>query len=179
MKDKWKIGIGLILCLIGIVVLIYVFPMIKLLILIPIFLFVISIFIKRRIWAIILNILTLLPFVIIYCGLRFPTSKSVVFESRVRYQLVDFGQGDFIRNGIEYKLNNRRIFLADSINGIKWVYVDNGDFKKLWPEPPFNMRAKNYTIKARFKTYRLLTGDYSKAKLIKVEKIAGNPMITK
>lgn len=179
MKDKWKIGIGLILCLIGIVVLIYVFPMIKLLILIPIFLFVISIFIKRRIWAIILNILTLLPFVIIYCGLRFPTSKSVVFESRVRYQLVDFGQGDFIRNGIEYKLNNRRIFLADSINGIKWVYVDNGDFKKLWPEPPFNMRAKNYTIKARFKTYRLLTGDYSKASLISVEKVNGNPMIIK
>ena len=48
MKDKWKIGIGLMLCLMGIVVLIYVFPMIKLLIFIPIFLFVISIFIKRN-----------------------------------------------------------------------------------------------------------------------------------
>jgi len=179
MKDISNIIFGLILCLIGITVLIYVFPMIKLLILIPIFLFVISIFIKRRIWAIILNILTLFPFVIIYCGLRFPTSKSVVFESRIRYQMVDFGQGDFIRNVIEYKLNNRRFFLADSINGIKWVYVDNDDFKKLWPEPPFDMRAKNYTIKARFKTYRLLTGDYSKASLISIEEVKGNPMITK
>jgi hypothetical protein len=160
MKDKSKIVIGLILCLIGIAVLIYVFPKIKLL-------------------TIVLNILTLLPFLIIYCGLRFPTSKSIVFDSRVRYQLIDFGQGDFIRNGIEYKLNNRRIFLADSINGIRWVYVDNVDFKKLWPEKPFDMRAKNYTIKARFKAYRLLTGDYSKASLISVEKVNGNPMITK
>lgn len=179
MKDKTKNITGLILCLIGIAVLIYVFPMIKLLILIPIFLFVISIFLKRRIWAIILNTFTLLPFIIIYGGLRFPTSKSVIFESRIRYQMVDFGQGDFIRNGIEYKLNNKRIFLADSIDGIKWVYLDNADFKRLWPEPPFDMRAKNYTLKARFKTYRLLTGDYSKATLISVEKVKENPMITK
>jgi hypothetical protein len=165
--------------LIGISILIYMFPLIKILILFPIILFVVSIFVKRRIWAIILNLLTFLPFVIVYLGLRLPTRKSIVFDSRVRYQMVDFGQGDFIRNGIEYKLNNARIFLADSIYGIKWVYVDNDDFKKLWPEPPFDMRAKNYTIKARFKTYRLLTGDYSKATLISVEKVKGDPMITK
>ena len=123
--------------------------------------------------------LTLLPFVVVYIGLRLPTSKSIVFDSRIRYQLIDIGQGNFIRNGIEYKLNNRRIFLADSINGIDWVYVDNKDFKKLWPEPPFGMRAKNYSMKARFKTYKLLIGDYSKATLISIEKVEGNPMITK
>jgi hypothetical protein len=179
MKDKTKNIIGLILCLAGIVILILIFPLVKILILIPIVLFVISTFIKNLVWAILLNMLTLLPFIIVYLGLRFPTSNSITFDSKIRYQIVDFGQGDFIRNGIEYSLNNRRIFLADSIIGIKWIYVDNKDFKKLWPEPPFEMKAKNYTIKARFKTYRLLTGDYSKASLISIEKVKGNPMITK
>lgn len=47
MKDKIKNITGLILCVIGIVVLIYLFPMFKLLILIPIFLFVISVYVKR------------------------------------------------------------------------------------------------------------------------------------
>lgn len=93
--------------------------------------------------------------------------------------MVDFGQGDFVRNGIELKQNNKRIFLQDTINGIRWLYIDSDDFKRLWPEPPFTMREKNYTIKAKFKTYRLLNGDYAKASLIEYEKIEGNPMITK
>jgi len=179
MTDKTKNIIGLFLCVTGIVILILIFPLVKILILIPIILFVISIYIKNRNWSIMLNTLTLLPFIVAYLSLRIPTSKSITFDSRIRYQLIDFGQGDFIRNGIENRLNNQRIFLADSINGIKWVYMDYQDFKKLWPEPPFDMRAKNYTIKARFKIYKLLTGDFSKAKLIKVERVKGDPMITK
>ena len=93
--------------------------------------------------------------------------------------MIDIGQDDFVRNGIEYKQQNKRIFLQDTVNGIRWLYVDSSDFKKLWPEPPFVMKEKNYTMKAKFKTHRLLNGAYSKATLIEFERINESPMITK
>ena len=93
--------------------------------------------------------------------------------------MIDIGQGDFVRNGIEHKLRNKRVFLQDIINGIRWLYVDSSDFKKLWPEPPFTMKEKNYTIKAKFKTHRLLNGTYSKAILLGYDSINESPMITK
>jgi hypothetical protein len=41
------------------------------------------------------------------------------------------------------------------------------------------MKEKNYTIKAKFKTYRLLNGEYAKATLMEYDSIEGCPMITK
>lgn len=93
--------------------------------------------------------------------------------------MVDIGQGDYFQNGIEYKQHNKRIFLQDTINGIQWLYVDSSDFKKLWPEPPFTMREKNYTIKAKFETHRLLNGEYANATLLEYDSIEGDPLITK
>lgn len=177
MKDFTKNIIGLILCVIGICI--YWLPLVKVFVLIPIIFFVISIFIRKRIWSIFLNIVPLLPFIVLYLGYWIPTSKSIIVESRIRYQMIDIGQGDFVRNGIEYKQRNRRIFLQDTVNGMQWLYVDSYDFKKLWPEPPFTMKEKNYTIKAKFKTYRLLNGEYAKATLLKYDSIEGCPMITK
>jgi len=177
MKDFTKNIIGLILCVIGI--LLYLFPFVKILILIPIIFFMFSIFIKKRFWSIILNIIPILPIIAIYLGSIIPTSKSIIVESRIRYQMIDIGQGDFVRNGIEYKQRHKRIFLQDTANGIHWLYVSSSDFKKLWPEPPFTMKEKNYTIKAKFKTYRLLDGEYAKATLLEYDSIEGCPMITK
>lgn len=156
----------------------YIFVL-KLLILIPITLFLFSLIFKSRTLSIIINSLTILPFLIVFLENRIPTSKDIIIESRIRYQMVDFGQSDFIRNGIEYKLDNKRIFLQDTINGIRWLYVNSNDFKKLWPESPFKMREKNYTIKAKFRTHRLLDGTYSKATLLEVDSINESPMITK
>jgi hypothetical protein len=178
MKDKTKFYSGITLCLIGISLILY-FSLVKVLILIPILFFIISIFIKSRLFSILINSLVFLPFLIVLLGENIPTSKRIIVESRIRYQMLDFGQGDFVRNGIELKLRNKRIFLQDTINGIHWLYVDSEDFKKLWPEPPFKMREKNYTIKAKFETYRLLNGEYAKAVLIEYDSIEGNPMITK
>lgn len=179
MKNYTKDIIGLTLCLLGMYVLINLFPFKEILIIIPFLLFVISVFIKKQIWAIMINTLTLLPFIILYLGLRVPSSKSVIIDSKVKYHMVYFGQTEGIRDRIEYRLNNRRIFLIDSVNGIKWLYVDNNDFLKLWPESPSNIKANNYTIQATFKTYKLLNGDYSKATLISFEKLVGDPIITK
>jgi len=129
--------------------------------------------------SVVINSLTILPFLIVFIGNIIPTSGSIIVESRIRYQMIDIGQGDFIRNGIEHKQRNKRIFLQDTINGIRWLYVDSSDFKILWPEPPFTMREKNYTIKAKFKTHRLLNGEYSKATILEYDTINESPMITK
>jgi hypothetical protein len=171
--------VGFILCMIGTAILIYILPKFNPLILIPIGLFVISLFIKRPKWAILLNILILLPFIIFYFIIRFPTSNSIVFDSKIYFLKIDFGKGDLLRNFFEHQLNNRRVFLDDSINNINYVYVDIHDFNKLWSESLDEMESKKYTIKARFKTYRILTGDYSKASLIKVERVYEKPMILK
>ena len=178
MRDKPKFYIGLILCSIGVTLILY-FSLLKVLILIPISFFIVSIVIKSRILSGAINSLTILPFLVIFIGDTITTSGSIIVESRIRYQIIDIGQGDYIRNGIEYKRRNKRIFLQDTIKGIEWLYVDSSDFKKLWPEPPFTMKEKNYTIKARFQTHRLLNGNYSKAILLDYDSINESPMITK
>ena len=179
MKDRTKFYIELLLCFIGITLILLYFPFSKVLILIPLFLFIITIFIKSRLISILINSLIILPFLIIFFGDTIPISGKIIVESRIRYQVVDIGHGDFVRNGIEYKRKNRRIFLQDPLNGIQWLYIDSSDFKKLWPEPPFTMKEKNYTIKAKFETYRLLSGAYAKATLLEYDSIEGIPMITK
>ncbi|WP_143525164.1 hypothetical protein [Labilibacter marinus] len=179
MKNKTRNIIGIVLCILSISILIYLFPLTKLLIVIPTTLFFVSLKLKKWIWTIVLNTLTILPLLIILIGLKFPTNKQVVINSEIRYQILDFGQGDYIRNAIESKLGNKRVFLADTVNGIKWLYVKESDFKKLWPELPFEMRKKQYTIKATFKTYELWNGNCSNAILINVQQIDGNPKITK
>ena len=178
MRSYSKDIIGLALCLLGIYVLISLFPFVEILIIIPTLLYVISIFIKKQIVAIMINTLTLLPFIILYIGLRMPTSKSILIDSKIMYQPIDIRHPEGIRDRIEYKLNNRRIFLSDPVNGIKWLYLDKNDFLKLYPGSPFKMIAKHDTIKARFKTYKLINGDYSKASLISFEK-KSNPVIEK
>jgi hypothetical protein len=178
MKDKPKFYTGLFLCLIGIVLILY-FSWLKMLVLIPISLFIISLIVKSRMISIAINSLTILPFLVLFIGNNIPISGSIIVESRIRYQVVDLGQGDFVRNGIELKQGNQRIFLQDTIHGIRWLYVNAGDFRKLWPEPPFKMKEKNYTIKAKFKTHRLLNGDYSRATLLEYDTIHESPMITK
>ena len=131
MKDKTKFYIGLILCIIGFTLGIKYFSFLKILIIIPLLLFIISIFIKSRLISILINSLFILPFLVSFIGDTIPTSGEIIIESRIRYQVIDVGQGDFIKNGIEYKQQNRRVFLQDTIDGIQWLYVDSIDFKKL------------------------------------------------
>jgi hypothetical protein len=179
MNNYSKDVIGLTLCLLGMYVLVNLFPFKEILIIIPFLLFVISVFIKKQIWAIMVNTLTLIPFIIIYVGLRVPSSKNLLIDSKITYHMDYLRQAEGIRDRIEYSLNNRRVFLVDSVSGIKWLYVDNNDFLKLWPEFPLTTKANNFTLQARFKTYKLLNGDYSKATLVSFEKVEGDPVITK
>ena len=106
-------------------------------------------------------------------------SESIVVESRIRYQMIDLGQGDFIRNGIELKLGNKRVFLQDAPNRIYWLYVNSSDFKKVWPESPFKMQEKNYTIKAKLKAYKLINGGYSRATVMEIDTLHERPIFSK
>jgi len=93
--------------------------------------------------------------------------------------MVDYGQSDFFRGFVEDRLNNRRIFLADLKSSRNWIYVSKDDFDQIWSESPFTMRDKNYTIKVKFQTSKLMNGDYSKARLISIKRVPGKPKITK
>jgi len=178
MKDKLKFAIGLLLCLIGIVFILY-FTFLKVLIIVPILLFFGTLFIKSRIISFSLNALTIIPFLVVLFIIRFPMSESIVVESRIRYQMIDLGQGDFIRNGIELKLGNKRVFLQDAPNRIYWLYVNSSDFKKVWPESPFKMQEKNYTIKAKLKAYKLINGGYSRATVMEIDTLHERPIFSK
>lgn len=67
-----------------------------------------------------INIFIIIPLLLFYIFFRFSIQKEIIIVSKIRYQVVDFGQNDFIRSIIESNLNNRRIFLADenSVNNI-------------------------------------------------------------
>ena len=147
--------------------------------LIPIFLFAITLVISNRFISYLINSFSILVFVYLLLSYRLEKSESIVFESRVRYQIVDLELDDFMRGLVENSFSNHRIFLVDTIHGIRRVYVDNESYKKLWPEAPFTMRDKNYTMKAKFEIRKLVFGGYSIAKVTDFKILNEKPMITK
>ncbi len=163
MNIKSKYIIGFVLCLISTITIIYLFDFFKAFAVIPVALLAVI----------------LISVILVYLVLRIPISDYFIIESRIKYQLIDLGQGDFYRGLIERQLNNRRVFLADVQNGIKWLYVKESDFKKLWPESPLEMMAKNYTIRAKFEIRKLLFGGFSNAKVIEIHKIYEEPIVRK
>ncbi|WP_024770430.1 hypothetical protein [Aquimarina macrocephali] len=93
--------------------------------------------------------------------------------------MIDIEQKDYLRYSFESINRNKRIWLAEPYDTIKWVYVSKVDFDKLWPESPFEISDKNYYIKAKFELKKMLFGDYSLAKVIAFEKVTGKPCIEK
>ncbi len=91
--------------------------------------------------------------------------------------MIDFGFDNAVRNYLEYRTGDVRIFLNS--NAIKSLYVDTNDRKKLWPESPFAMKEKNYTIVATFKVSKALLGGYTLARVIDTVHLTGTPAIHK
>jgi len=119
-------------------------------------------------------ILVLLAPVISY---RLPVSNTQTFKAEILYKFWDLGFDDYLRNYLENKIGNRRVYLCDS--DVKWIYVNSNNYKKLWPESPFLMKEKNYTIVGTFKIRRLLTGGYTIAEVLDTTHIAGTPLTQK
>ncbi|TQV71117.1 hypothetical protein FLL45_22585 [Aliikangiella marina] len=110
--------------------------------------------------------------------------------SAVRYRLVNVDSRYEVVGEVQYKmvevtLNNRSLF--EGILGNKPIrlvdkgmfFVSEKDKKKLWPESPFDMERKQYTIKARITLQKLLFGGGSVAKVVEVEKINQRPIRNK
>jgi hypothetical protein len=180
MKEKANIEIGLILCIIGIAITLYSFNRTWILILAPVLLFIISLaFSRNKYLFVFINSLSVLPYIVIFVGLRLSIGENIEIKSPIKYQMADMGADDPLRYNIEYHLNNRRVFLAKPVRDIQWLYIYRKDYQQLTPESPATMKEKNYTIEATFLTKKLLFGGYSKALLQKVEKIEGEPVIVK
>ncbi len=121
-----------------------------------------------------------LVFLVLLFRYRFLTSNSVIIiDSSIKYKMIDIEQKDYVRYSFESINRNKRIWLAEPYDAIKWVYVSKVDFDKLWPESPLEMSDKNYYIKAKFELKKMLFGDYSLAKVIAFEKVIGKPCIEK
>ncbi len=120
-----------------------------------------------------LILLLVLPFIIY----RTPVSGQLEFKSEVVYRMVDLGFDDNPRYYIENWSGNRRIYLKDE--KIKWIYIDSNDYRKLWPESPFELRKKSYTIVGTFRIRKILAGGYGVAEVVDTVHMVGDPDIWK
>lgn len=135
---------------------------------------------KKKIARIIFYLLatSIVAFFITTLIYRISSGETKRFEAEIQYQMLEFGQLDFIRcNIIEDAFRNRRVFLRS--DSIPWVYVTHDDFSKCWPlDAPSEM--KGFTIKATFETRPLwLIHGFTVATVIDTHHVAGKPFITK
>jgi len=66
------------------------------------------------------------------------------------------------------------------IEGCEALYISKQDYQKLWPESPFKMMEKGYTIEACLRVAPLVFGrGYAKAALISATQISAEPNIKK
>lgn len=94
-------------------------------------------------------------------------------SGEMHYKFLEIGLTN--RDFFEELLKNRPV----RIEGQPLLYVSNDDYLKLWPENPFDMANRHYTIEADLISQPLLIGGYSTAKVIKVIRVNKDPIITK
>jgi hypothetical protein len=111
-----------------------------------------------------------------YTLYRVPSGEqSVVFQGEVHYKVV------------EMAFSNREAFEYYAPGGLKLVriegspdlFVSAADRKRLWPEDPFTMMDKGYTLNAKIRASPLLFGGYGVSNVATVERINGQPHISK
>ena len=113
-----------------------------------------------------------------WLGYRVPVGEPVAATAIVQYEMLDLGQGDFPRTSFENIFGNRRVFLAEG--PMKYFYASFAQVQECWPESPFQMREKGYTVQVTFTVRKLLfTSGYTVASGLRAERVPGNPDIVK
>jgi hypothetical protein len=106
---------------------------------------------------------------------RLPASSETEFlEGKVLYQLTETVATN--RRVFEESLMQNRILRMK--DNSMW-YVSKSNHEKLWPEDPISMYKKGYTFKVKLKVKKLLFGGYSKAEVVKYNKINEKPTVWK
>jgi len=126
-----------------------------------------------------LGIIFIVGCVLTYFRYRIPYSEKIRSESVVIYKMIDIGNTDFYRYSFESIFGNKRIYLTNDLENMEYIYCSKKDFYKLWPESPFNMKEKKYTVKFKFEIQKLIFGGSSIAKILSVENISKAPSISK
>ena len=126
-------------------------------------------------WSIGFLLAALLTVGLVY---RMPAGNPITATATVQYEMLDLGQGDFPRSAFEDLAGNRRIFLT---NGpLRHVYASFDQVKACWPESPFEMEKKGYTVQVTFTVRKLLfTSGYTPARELHTQHVPGSPDIVK
>jgi hypothetical protein len=121
--------------------------------------------------------LLLLLFILPILFYRMPISRPEIITAEIKYQLFDFGFDDPIRNYIENKSGNHRVFINHP--SIKCFYINPIESKMLGFEQIRKMIEEHYTIEATFKVRKNLLGGYCLAQIIDTTHVSGRPDIHK
>jgi hypothetical protein len=126
-------------------------------------------------WFFILIASALLLWVVAcYAMYRIPAGlERKIFDGEVRYKFLELGFSN--RQNFEGLLGNRIIRLKDNPP----LYISTDDHSRLWPEDPFDMKEKGYTLRAKLIANNLLFSGFGLAEVISVERIEKEPIISK
>lgn len=119
-------------------------------------------------------VVILLAFSFSLLGPRISISETETFQGEVTYQMVVINQCGFIRGITEELIGNNCLFIDSGK-----FYVSKSDFEKAWPESPFDMAEKNYTMYVTLNSKPSLFGGYGPAKIIDITKLDKKPKIRK
>ncbi len=109
---------------------------------------------------------------------RIPIGETIPIKSKVRFQMIDAGQGDLLRTGIEKRFGNKRLFLDEPYKGQHFLFVSVEDWDEIWSELS-TMRKEGYTYRLTFETRKLILGGYAVAKVVHKERLEEEPRMSK
>jgi hypothetical protein len=136
--------------------------------------------IKRMLWIAVSLLAVFLGIgIFFWAKYRIPTGDVLTSTATVQYQMIDVGQGEAgSRSIVELLSGNRRLFLHEGI--APFVYAESAEAQACWPESPFEMAKKGYTIQITFRIRKLRFADgYTPISKLQVQRVSGTPAISK
>ena len=113
-------------------------------------------------------------FIISLAIYRLPSSQAAkTIEEEVLFKMVDLDLSH--RGQFESLLGNRTLHLVES----ETFYITPTDHSKLWATSPFELQKQAHTYRITVEVQPLLFKGFGLAKIIKIETIPKDPIISK